>query len=307
VPVLEKLGQGLHIQPACGRAKRLAGVMRNTIAVMNTKGGVGKSTLVLAMAETLSARFAKNVLIIDSDAQASVSLMLLSAGNLHRLQLEGMTIVDMLVSTVLKDEPADWPRFVIAGVSDVEEARSIFLIPSDMQLTLFEREATRAQLLGKLRTCVGDLLSHVRSMFDIVFVDCPPGLSVLTESWLREVDFLISPIKPDHTSTYALEVLGHFKRLNPELGFADNLGVLINLKEMTSPEDAEHHRLLTQNPANHCFTQVVPRTSALQHAGHFATTERSYGTKYPGDSANSMQAVCRELLDRLAVANTSKT
>ena len=62
--------------------------MRNTIAVMNTKGGVGKSTLVLALAETLSAKFAKNVLIIDSDAQASVSLMLLSAGNLHRLQLE---------------------------------------------------------------------------------------------------------------------------------------------------------------------------------------------------------------------------
>ena len=47
--------------------------MRNALAVMNTKGGVGKSTLVLAMAETLSAKFRKNVLIIDSDAQASVS------------------------------------------------------------------------------------------------------------------------------------------------------------------------------------------------------------------------------------------
>ena len=47
--------------------------MRNTIAVMNTKGGVGKSTLVLSVAETLSAQFGKNVLIIDSDAQASVS------------------------------------------------------------------------------------------------------------------------------------------------------------------------------------------------------------------------------------------
>ena len=56
--------------------------MRNTIAVMNTKGGVGKSTLVLGLAETLSAKFGKNVLIIDSDAQASVSLMLMSAGNL---------------------------------------------------------------------------------------------------------------------------------------------------------------------------------------------------------------------------------
>jgi chromosome partitioning protein len=68
--------------------------MRNTIAVMNTKGGVGKSTLVLAIAETLSAKFGKNVLIVDSDAQASVSLMLLSAGNLHRLQLDGLTIAD---------------------------------------------------------------------------------------------------------------------------------------------------------------------------------------------------------------------
>ena len=47
--------------------------MRNAIAVMNTKGGVGKSTLVLALAETLAAEHKKNVLIIDSDAQASVS------------------------------------------------------------------------------------------------------------------------------------------------------------------------------------------------------------------------------------------
>ncbi len=274
--------------------------MRNTIAVMNTKGGVGKSTLVLGLAETLSAKFGKNVLIIDSDAQASVSLMLMSAGNLNRLQLEGLTIVDLLVATVLKNEPGDWPRFVVAGVSDVEESRSVFLIPSDMQLTLFEREVTRAQQLSKLRTCIADLLGNVRSMFDIVLIDCPPGLSVLTESWLREVEFLISPIKPDHLSAYALEVLGHFKGLNPELGFAENLGVLLN---MTSPEDAEHQRLLRENANNRCFAQAVPRTSALQHASHFASTERSYATKYPGDSANAMLAVCQELLDRLAAAN----
>ena len=51
--------------------------MRNTITVMNAKGGVGKSTLVLALAETLSNDHGKKVLVVDSDAQASISHMLL--------------------------------------------------------------------------------------------------------------------------------------------------------------------------------------------------------------------------------------
>ena len=53
---------------------------------MNTKGGVGKSTLVLALAETISAYHGKNVLVIDSDAQASVSSMLMSVSSLYKLQ-----------------------------------------------------------------------------------------------------------------------------------------------------------------------------------------------------------------------------
>ena len=205
--------------------------MRNTIAVMNTKGGVGKSTLVLAMAETLSAKFAKNVLVIDADAQASVSLMLVSPGTLHQLQLDGLTIVDLLVASVLKNVAVDWASFVVADVSDVQESRTVYLIPSDMQLTLFEREVSKERQLVQLRASVGALLGCVRDMFDIILIDCPPGLSVLTESLLREADFHIPPIIPDHTSIYALEVLGHFKGLNPEMGFAENLGVLINMTE----------------------------------------------------------------------------
>src|SRR5262245_9727813 len=100
---------------------------------MNAKGGVGKSTLVLGLAETLSAKFGKNVLVVDTDAQASVSLMLMSAGNLNRLQLDGLTIVDVLVDSVLENAVVRWPDFVLAGVSDVQEARTVYLLPSDMQ------------------------------------------------------------------------------------------------------------------------------------------------------------------------------
>ena len=108
--------------------------MRNTIAVMNTKGGVGKSTLVLAMAETLSAKFAKNVLVIDADAQASVSLMLVSPGTLHQLQLDGLTIVDLLVATVptgtnhlrlcARYSPADHPPSITRDAPVTQRASS---------------------------------------------------------------------------------------------------------------------------------------------------------------------------------------
>jgi chromosome partitioning protein len=257
------------------------------------------------MAETLSAKFAKNVLVIDADAQQSVSLMLLSTGNLYRLQEEGATIVDLLIASVLKKSTVDWLRFVIAGVSDVQEARSVYLIPSDMQLTLFEREVSRETDLVQLRATIRALLERVRATFDIILIDCPPGLSVVTESWLREADFLVSPVVPDHISVYALEVLSHFKRRNPEMGFAENLGVLINMRETQSAADAEYERRLRDNADNRCFAEAVPRTHALQHATQLSAVERPYEAKYPDDSATTLHAVSQELLNRLAAANAA--
>src|SRR5262245_1407713 len=277
--------------------------MRNAIAVMNTKGGVGKSTLVLALAETLSAHYGKNVLIIDSDAQTSISAMLLTPANLHRLQSEGLTIVDLLVASVLNSVAVDWPRFVVGGVSDVDEARSVYLVPSDMQLTLFEREVSKESLHGKLRNSIGALLNHVRGVFDIVLIDCPPGLSVLTESWLREADFHLSPTKPDYVSTCGLEVFRRFKGLNPEMGFAENLGVIVNMKDAYSSVDADYQRWLMENPDNRSFPQAVPRTSALQVAAQLSPVERSYVAKYPGESGSAVRAVAEELIARLKAAN----
>jgi len=270
---------------------------------MNTKGGVGKSTLVLALAETLSAHYGKNVLIIDSDAQTSISAMLLTPANLHRLQSDGLTIVDLLVASVLNNVAVDWPRFVVGGVSDVDEARSVYLVPSDMQLTLFEREVSKESLHGKLRSSIGALLKHVRGVFDIVLIDCPPGLSVLTESWLREADFHLSPTKPDYVSTCGLEVFRRFRGLNPEMGFAENLGVIVNMKDVYSSVDADYQRWLMENPDNLCFSQAVPRTSALQVAAQLSPVERSYVAKYPGESGATVRAVAEELINRLTAAN----
>lgn len=274
-------------------------MVRNAIAVMNTKGGVGKSTLVLALAETLSVYHGKNVLVIDSDAQASVSSMLTSVQNLHKLQTEGHTLVDFLVGRVLQNDPSDWSSVVVRDVGDVDDARSVFLIPSDMQLTLFEREVSKQGMHAQLRTVIGQLLADVRSVFDVVLVDCPPGLSVLTESWLREADFHISPTKADYVSVCGLEVFRRFKGLNPEMGFAENLGVIVNMKEPGSPVEDEYHAWLNGNPENRCFQQFVPRAHAMQDAARFRTDDRSYFAKYPGYVGEAMRRLCEEVLARL--------
>jgi chromosome partitioning protein len=279
--------------------------MRNAIAVMNTKGGVGKSTLVLALAETLSVYHGKNVLVIDSDSQASVSSMLMTIPNLHRLQQNGLTMVDFLVARVLQDAAVDWLRFVVRNVSDVDDARSVFLIPSDMQLTLFEREVSKGSQHGRLRQVISALLKEARTVFDIILIDCPPGLSVLTESWLREADFHISPTKADYISVCGLEVFRRFKALNPEMGFAENMGVLINMKDIGSPTEEDYHAWLLSNPENRVFDQVIPRSIVLQEAARFHTPDRSYFAKYPGDTGKAVRKLCEEVLTRMGMASAA--
>lgn len=272
---------------------------RNTIAVMNTKGGVGKSTLVLAIAETLAAYHKKNVLVIDSDAQASVSSMLMTINALHKLQTDGLTIVDFLVSRVLQNAQTEWNKFVVRDVSDVDDARTVFLFPSDMQLTLFEREVSKESQHARLRSVIAQLLADVKLVFDIVLIDCPPGLSVLTECWLREADFHISPTKADYVSVCGLEVFRRFKALNPEMGFAENLGVIVNMRDAHSPAEEEYHTWLNENADNRCFAQAVPRVHALQDAARVHQLDRSYFAKYPGDVGKAIRGLTDEILLRM--------
>jgi chromosome partitioning protein len=274
---------------------------------MNTKGGVGKSTMVLALAETLAAYHGKKVLVIDSDAQATASAMLMTVTNLHKLQNDGLTLVDYLVARVLRNTESEWPRFVVRNVSDVDDARSVYLVPSDMQLTLFEREVSKESLHGALRVAIAALLREVRSVFDIVLIDCPPGLSVLTESWLREADYHISPTKADYVSVCGLEVFRRFKALNPEMGFAENLGVLVNMKDASSASENDYHGWLRENAANRVFDTAVPRAMSLQDAARFQGPDRSYFAKYPGATGQAIRALTVELLARLEASEAAST
>ena len=88
---------------------------------------------------------------------------------------------------------------------------------------------------ARLRRTIGACLAEAGQPYDIVLIDSAPGLSVLTECFLREADFYLSPTKPDYISTRGLEFLREFRQRNPEMGFGNNLGVIINMKDPLSP------------------------------------------------------------------------
>jgi chromosome partitioning protein len=273
---------------------------RNAITIMNAKGGVGKSTLVLALAETLANDFGRRVLVIDGDAQASISHMLMPQGELESRQERSRTFVDYLIAAVLKKEAARWQDFAVPGVSDVDDARSIDLLPSDTHLTLFEREVSRGDHEAWLRRVVGDLLAEARAVYDLVLVDSAPGLSVLTESFLREADFYLSPTRPDYISARGLKFLRDFRERDPHMAFAECLGVIVNMKDGHAPEDSEFEHRLRRDDAHHYFQQVLLRATPMQAAARFAPRPRSYWAKYPGQTGDSLRKLAAELLARLS-------
>jgi chromosome partitioning protein len=276
--------------------------MRNTITVMNAKGGVGKSTLVVALAETLATYHGKSVLVVDADAQASVSHMLLRRSQLEAVQSEGRTIVDYLIAAVLKESAASWRDFVVADVSDVDDARSIALIPSDTHLTLFEREVSKGNYEPQLRRTIGAWLKEAGRDFDVVLIDSAPGLSVLTECFLREADLYLSPTKPDYISTRGLKFLHEFRQRDPQMGFAQNLGVIINMRDPHSLQDEHFDQWLRQDREYQCFERSIPRVTPLQAIGFVSPQPRSYWAKYPGETGEQLRQLTHELLDRLAKA-----
>jgi chromosome partitioning protein len=173
------------------------------------------------------------------------------------------------------------------------------LIPCDTNLTLLEREISKGDRETQLRRSINALIAEARVAYDLVFIDSAPGLSVVTESWLREADFYLSPTRPDYISTRGLAFLRRFRQRNPEMGFAELLGTIINMKDMQAPEDEQYDQWLRGDADNRCFRQPILRVTPLQSAAYFSPRPRSYWAKYPGQTGNQIRSLTQELLARL--------
>lgn len=271
-----------------------------SIAVMNAKGGVGKSTLTMAIAETLADQHGKSSLIIDSDGQMSLSLMMARGQLLAERAEANLSLVNYFVQKVLEGKDVDWPQYVCRDISDVDDIGGLFLIQGDMDLPLLEREIAANNKFAELRSASRALLAAANQYVDVVLVDCAPGISVVTETWLRECDQHLIPVKPDFLAISGLEYLRRFRSRNPEMGFAEQLGIVINMMEPTSPEDRAMAAHLREDHTLKCFDATVPMASILQRAALYSSEPRSYLAKYAGKPGQAIRDITKELVARIS-------
>ena len=172
-----------------------------TIAVINQKGGVGKTTTAVNLSAAL-AEHGKRVWLIDLDPQAHASLHL-GFG----MQEDYLSVYDVLTD----DTP-------LADVCHhVEE--NLWLTPSHIDLAAAEMELSGA--VGR-EIILRDKMSEMATDFDYIIFDCPPSLGVLTLNALTTADEIFLPLQPHFLALHGLSKLLRTielvaRRLNPKL------------------------------------------------------------------------------------------
>ncbi len=250
--------------------------MGQIIAVTNQKGGVGKTTTTINVAYNL-AKSGKKVLLVDLDPQGNASSGL----------------------NVSKSEKTT--RDVLTGKNNLTEAvkatdySNLSVLPTDAELATLETEiATAKDRALRLKTALQS------SKFDIVLIDCPPSLGLLTVNALTAADSVIIPVQTEY---YALEGLGQLletmklvrQALNPHLAI---LGVVMTMHNSRTTLSAQVEEQLKSNFNERLFETVVPRNIRVAEAPSHGKPVGEYDKWSKG--ARAYKALTKEVLERLS-------
>lgn len=180
------------------------------ISVANMKGGVGKTTLSVAIAQSLAKAGGGKVLVVDLDAQANASFWLSGQAKLGEQIEQGKTIDTFLEDAVVFGKSPTLQEIIrpAKALSD-----RLFVAASSPNLRLVERElivflSRRHRNLMEVERVVSDLLEQqlkaLRNAYDVIIFDTAPGISALTEAALRLSHLIIVPTVPDYVSNLGL-------------------------------------------------------------------------------------------------------
>jgi ATPases involved in chromosome partitioning len=195
-----------------------------TIAIINQKGGVGKTATAVNLAAGLAAKD-KRVLLVDFDPQASATR---ACGVKNPDELIGT--VDYIFSAARTNTPIN----ISNGI--VKHNENFDLLPSSLRLSNSEAEVSAAIVFSK-ETLLQRALATIKCNYDYIIIDCLPAFGMLAMNALAAADEIIIPASPDFISsvgvTQLYEFYGRAKAGLPDLSIA---GILITKMEAQTLE-----------------------------------------------------------------------
>lgn len=252
--------------------------MAKVFAIVNQKGGVGKTTTCINLAASLVAS-RKHVLLIDLDPQGNAT----TGSGVDKLALE-RSVYDVLVGDC---------SFVEA--MHFSEQAGYQLLPANRELTAAEVELLEiAHKENRLR----EALAPIRDNYDYILVDCPPSLSMLTVNALVAADGVIIPMQCEY---YALEgltdLLNTIERirqsLNPTLDIEGLVRTMYDAR-MSLTNDVSLQ--LQQHFGSKLYDTVIPRNIRLAEAPSFGLPALIYDKQSKG--AEAYLGLAKELIKR---------
>lgn len=241
--------------------------MAKTIAVVNQKGGVGKTTSAVNLASSIAARGYK-VLLVDIDPQGNAT----SGLGINKREIK-ISSYDVIINSV--------PVESVMRHSDFSD---LWILPSNMNLAGAELELVdMSHRENKLKNA----LASVKNSFDFIFMDCPPSLGLITLNALCAADTVLVPIQCEY---YALEGLSQLmstirqvkKLYNP---FIEMEGVLLTMFDGRLNLTHQVVDELKHFFPKKVFNTVIPRNVKLSEAPSYGMPINYYDKSSKGTEA----------------------
>ena len=285
--------------------------MAEFLAIANRKGGVGKSTIAVMLAHAAAAWSGRRVLVMDLDTQCNASLMLVGGEGWSKARRSGKTISDYFYDRFDK-VAEDESEYVLKQAGDVAHPRTgkgqVALLPGsllleDVQGALFLKQAKAGKdpdsVALDTRTRMKRLMKHFGMDYDLVILDCPPGLSFAALAALDLAGKVIVPFRPDYVSEFALDRVA---LLIERVDSADDLAGIPFAKRRYAclpnylRNTGRETMLIDQMALDHPMLAArVPLLDSVARAFDWDETKKSMEQKY-GDALPLLKALHDEVL-----------